>query len=123
MIKNVNIFEFPSNMGLIKKEHEAEPCVRKLPGWLRKFGFHPRIHPRNTIWLVAGLGYKRLTYTNDLKPHFSEEKYILCRQQNGNGIDDPDLILSPLIYHENVLGPKLQFRILTMTKMAIIQRF
>jgi arginase len=53
MSRNINIFEFPLNLGLIKKEHETEPGVKKLPDWLRKFGFHERINPQNIYRLQA----------------------------------------------------------------------
>lgn len=53
MKRNINIFEFPLNLGLTKKEHETEPGVRKLPDWLRKFGFHTRINPKNIFRLNA----------------------------------------------------------------------
>ncbi|MDH5032986.1 MULTISPECIES: arginase family protein [Chryseobacterium] len=53
MKRNINIFEFPLNLGLTKKEYETEPGVRKLPEWLRKFGFHSRINPANVFRLKA----------------------------------------------------------------------
>jgi len=53
MKRNINIFEFPLNLGLTKKEHETEPGVRKLPDWLRKFDFHNRIDPKNVFRLDA----------------------------------------------------------------------
>ncbi|RXM39198.1 arginase [Chryseobacterium sp. CH21] len=53
MKRNINIFEFPLNLGLTKKVHETEPGVRKLPDWLRKFDFHSRIHPKNVFRLDA----------------------------------------------------------------------
>ncbi|WP_261512445.1 arginase family protein [Chryseobacterium paludis] len=53
MKREINIFEFPFNLGLTKKEHEIEPGVRKLPDWLRKFGFHDKLSPRNTFRLEA----------------------------------------------------------------------
>ncbi|WP_179473491.1 arginase family protein [Chryseobacterium sp. H1D6B] len=53
MSRNINIFEFPLNLGLIKKEHETEPGVKKLPDWLRKFGFHERINAQNIYRLEA----------------------------------------------------------------------
>ncbi|MDW9378925.1 arginase family protein [Chryseobacterium sp. JV558] len=53
MKRNINIFEFPLNLGLTKKEHETEPGVRKLPDWLRKFDFHRRIAPANVFRLDA----------------------------------------------------------------------
>lgn len=53
MKRNINIFEFPLNLGLTKKEHETEPGVRKLPDWLRKFDFHSRIDPSAVFRLEA----------------------------------------------------------------------
>lgn len=53
MKKDINIFEFPLNLGLTKKEHETEPGVRKLPDWLKKFGFHEKINPKNIFRLEA----------------------------------------------------------------------
>jgi arginase len=53
MKKDISIFEFPFNLGLTKKEHETEPGVKKLPDWLRKFGFHKEINPKNIFRLEA----------------------------------------------------------------------
>lgn len=53
MERNISIFEFPLNLGLKKKDHETEPGVRKLPDWLRKFGFHKRIDPQHIFRLEA----------------------------------------------------------------------
>ncbi|MDP9959932.1 arginase family protein [Chryseobacterium lathyri] len=53
MKRNINIFEFPLNLGLKKKEHETEPGVRKLPEWLKKFDFHKEINPQNIFRLEA----------------------------------------------------------------------
>ncbi|WP_412850720.1 arginase family protein [Chryseobacterium sp. PMSZPI] len=53
MKRDINIFEFPFNLGLTKKDHEIEPGVRKLPDWLRKFDFHKRIAPKNIYRLEA----------------------------------------------------------------------
>lgn len=53
MKRDINIFEFPLNLGLKKKEHETEPGVRKLPDWLRKFDFHKEINPTNIFLLEA----------------------------------------------------------------------
>lgn len=47
----INIFEFPSNLGLKKKESDDEPGVKRLPSWLRKHGFHDRINPEQTFVL------------------------------------------------------------------------
>ena len=48
----IYIFEFPSNLGLKKKDHEAEPGVKFLPNWLRKYEFHKQIHPDLIFTLV-----------------------------------------------------------------------
>lgn len=53
MKRDINIFEFPLNLGLKKKEHETEPGVRKLADWLRKLGFHQGIDPVNILKLKA----------------------------------------------------------------------
>jgi arginase len=53
MKRDINIFEFPLNLGLRKKEHETEPGVKKLPDWLRKFHFHKEINPKNIFRLEA----------------------------------------------------------------------
>lgn len=53
MKKDISIFEFPFNLGLTKKEHETEPGVKKLPDWLRKFGFHQGISPKSIFRLEA----------------------------------------------------------------------
>jgi len=53
MKRGINIFEFPLNLGLKKKDHETEPGVKKLPEWLRKFDFHRAINPNNIFRLEA----------------------------------------------------------------------
>ncbi len=53
MKRDINIFEFPLNLGLTKKDHEVEPGVRKLPDWLKKFDFHKRISPHRVFRLEA----------------------------------------------------------------------
>ncbi|PQA92009.1 arginase [Chryseobacterium shigense] len=53
MKRDINIFEFPLNLGLKKKEHEIEPGVRKLPDGFRKFDFHKEINPQNIFRLDA----------------------------------------------------------------------
>jgi arginase len=47
----INIFEFPSNLGLIKTEFEIEPGVKLLPDWLKKNQFHDRIKPEHIFTL------------------------------------------------------------------------
>lgn len=51
--KTVNILEFPSNLGLKKNATTSEPGVVKLPGWLKKHGFHDGIRPENLVHLGA----------------------------------------------------------------------
>lgn len=41
----INILEFPSNLGLKKKDSELEPGVKNLPTWLKSHGFHEQINP------------------------------------------------------------------------------
>lgn len=53
MKREITIFEFPLNLGLTKKDHETEPGVKKLPEWLRKFGFYEKINPKNIFRLEA----------------------------------------------------------------------
>jgi arginase len=48
---SINIFEFPSNLGLKKTEFEIEPGVKLLPAWLKKYKFHDRIKPENVFTL------------------------------------------------------------------------
>ena len=47
----INIFEFPSNLGLKKTEFEIEPGVKQLPSWLRKNQFHDQIGPEQLFSL------------------------------------------------------------------------
>ena len=54
--KEINIIEFPSNLGLKQTEYADEPGVRKLPEWLRKWGFHDEINPRN-IYSIESPAY------------------------------------------------------------------
>jgi arginase len=49
----INLFEFPSNLGLIKTDYAIEPGVKKLPDWLKQFGFHDRIKPDKVVRLEA----------------------------------------------------------------------
>ncbi|WP_370900812.1 arginase family protein [Chryseobacterium gossypii] len=51
MQRDINLYELPFNLGLTKKPHETEPGVKKLPDWLRKFGFHKEIRPKNIFRL------------------------------------------------------------------------
>ncbi|MEN7547606.1 arginase family protein [Rapidithrix thailandica] len=47
----INLFEFPSNLGLKKTRPELEPGVKKLPSWFRKHHFHERIQPEQIFTL------------------------------------------------------------------------
>jgi arginase len=47
----INLFEFPSNLGLKKTDYAIEPGVKKLPDWLKQFGFHDQIKPDKVIRL------------------------------------------------------------------------
>lgn len=42
--KKLIIVECPTNLGLSKKPNAKEPGVRKLPDWLKKFGFHAALN-------------------------------------------------------------------------------
>jgi arginase len=53
MKRNIQIFEFPLNLGLKKKEHETEPGVKRLPDWFRKLDFHQEINPQQVFRLNA----------------------------------------------------------------------
>jgi len=48
----INIFEFPSNLGLKKTEFEIEPGVKLLPDWFRKNQFHDRIDPEHIFTII-----------------------------------------------------------------------
>ena len=48
---HINIFEFPSNLGLKKKESDSEPGVRFLPDWLRKHQLYTQLNPRQIFTL------------------------------------------------------------------------
>lgn len=47
----INIFEFPSNLGLKKTAFEIEPGVKLLPSWLKKNQFHEQINPEQIFIL------------------------------------------------------------------------
>ena len=49
--QKINLFEFPSNLGLKKTDYAIEPGVKKLPGWLQQFGFHDQFKPEKVIRL------------------------------------------------------------------------
>jgi arginase len=43
------ILEFPSNLGLKEPAPGYEPGVRKLPSWLKQYGFHEQINASDTL--------------------------------------------------------------------------
>src|SRR5688572_10345073 len=45
-MKPVSIIESPSNLGLIMPQPGHEPGVKKLPAFLKSFGFHDKIGAR-----------------------------------------------------------------------------
>ncbi|AEV99178.1 arginase [Niastella koreensis] len=47
----INLFEFPTNLGLIKTDYAIEPGVKKLPDWLKQFGFHDQVNPDKVVRL------------------------------------------------------------------------
>ena len=47
----IDLFEFPTNLGLRKKNEEVEPGVKFLPDWLRSHGFYDGIKPANVFTL------------------------------------------------------------------------
>ncbi|WP_461532292.1 arginase family protein [Sinomicrobium sp.] len=47
MNHNINIVEFPSNLGLEEPAPGKEPGVKKLPSWLRENGFYDMLKPQN----------------------------------------------------------------------------
>ena len=51
MKTSVEILEFPSNLGLIEPSPGKEPGVRKLPEWLKHYGFYDIISPVHTEFL------------------------------------------------------------------------
>jgi len=52
MAFEIEILEFPSNLGLIEPSPGKEPGVKKLPGWLRQHGFYALISPVRVRSLV-----------------------------------------------------------------------
>lgn len=49
--RKIIILEFPTNLGLKKKDNELEPNVNYLPDWLKLNGFHRSINPSEIIRL------------------------------------------------------------------------
>jgi len=49
--KKINIFEFPTNLGLRKESWDDEPGVKLLPKWFKKHGFHKKINPEQIVEL------------------------------------------------------------------------
>lgn len=52
MNNNINIVEFPSNLGLKEAEPGVEPGVRNLPDWLRENGFYDLLNPQQVYTLT-----------------------------------------------------------------------
>ncbi|NOU20017.1 MAG: arginase family protein [Bacteroidales bacterium] len=50
---NSVIIECPTNLGLSKKPYANEPGVKRLPMWLKKWGFHAAITPNKIISIEA----------------------------------------------------------------------
>lgn len=84
--RKINLFEFPSNLGLKKKGKETEPGVRKLPEWLKKHGFHKRIRTENVFTLPPP------DYSMDLNPETgvrSTEKIVDYAKKQATVLNNP----------------------------------
>lgn len=68
----ITIFEFPFNLGLRAPSPGKEPGVRKLPEYLKQFGFHDKISPASIIRLEP----PPYTNTLDQKSGISNVKEI-----------------------------------------------
>ncbi len=42
--KSIDLFEFPTNLGLRKKADEIAPGVKELPAWLKRHGFYSELN-------------------------------------------------------------------------------
>lgn len=51
--KEVELFEFPTSLGLRKKRYETSPGVQALPDWLRTLGFYQGMDICDTFHLPA----------------------------------------------------------------------
>jgi len=85
---SINIFEFPSNLGLKKTEFEIEPGVKFLPAWLKKYQFHERIKPENVFTLQP--------------PHYSMDL------DNESGVRNTEKIISYAIQQAGLLSEHLK---------------
>jgi len=85
---SINIFEFPSNLGLKKTEFEIEPGVKLLPAWLRKYQFHDRIMPEHVFTLQP--------------PHYS------MGLDNESGVRNTEKIISYAIQQAGLLSEQLK---------------
>jgi len=52
MIRDIQILEFQSNLGLKEPEPGKEPGVRRLPAWLNEYGFYDMLEPQNIHSLI-----------------------------------------------------------------------
>jgi arginase len=59
-MKEIEIIEFPSNLGLYEPAPGKEPGVKRLPEWLKKFGFYEIIKP-TAIHFLQPLPYSMNT--------------------------------------------------------------
>jgi len=54
MLKNkIDVFEFPTNLGLRKKENESEPDVKEMPVWLATHGLYSKLNIDKIVSLPA----------------------------------------------------------------------
>lgn len=51
--KTIDVFEFPTNLGLRKKTGELEPGVNVLPEWLNRHGFYEKLNAAHIYRLPA----------------------------------------------------------------------
>lgn len=59
-VRKLIILECPTNLGLSPTDYASEPGVRKLPEWLKRWGFHSSLHPQETIRVEAPLYTKHV---------------------------------------------------------------
>ena len=86
-MKPVSIIESPSNLGLAILKPGHEPGVKKLPAWLRQFGFHEQVRP--------------VTVTTTKVPAYEG------RVDKISGVRNRDQILEYMFTQENVLAEHL----------------
>jgi arginase len=99
---DIVILESPSNLGLREPSPGREPGVRKLPAWLKAYGFHQRIRPAKTIPLTPP------PYTMDLDEtarvrnadaivRFAAEQAAALQKLLNNRLAPPAPALFPLV--------------------------